>query len=175
MITTVFQLINAGGVPSNTVLNISPVNAPFSYSGSIVSEQSVYLDDTTGIASASLVPTAYTVREMGYNGNTTFLIDLSNATDGTTVSASAYLASSPQVPVYTASYSLFAVTASYASNGGGGGSSALQVIVGSYTNPNSNLTPTNTTLGCLYYQDAYPTNLWNWSVISQSWRQVIGI
>ena len=48
MVTRTFNASNASGVVQTTVLNITPMNAPLNYSGSIVSGQSLCIDDYTG-------------------------------------------------------------------------------------------------------------------------------
>lgn len=51
--------------------------------------------------------------------------------------------------------------------------SLIQVIVGSYQDPNGNVTPDNLNLGAEYYEDNVLANLWRWSVADQIWYNTI--
>ena len=179
MVTTIFNLTNAEGESTYTTLNISPVYGGFNYSGSIISNQTVVIENFNGTAEVPLVPTAYEVRALGYTGGTMFNMDLSTVTDGSTVLAGNYIVGQVIDSNFTASYAFSAATASYAlyaANGGGSvptGSS--QVLIGSIDNPNGIYTPVNTASAAMYYMDDPGlVVIWFWSIVSQTWIQATG-
>ena len=151
MVNVIFNLTDSGGNPTKSKLFISPVNAPLTYSGSIVSDKTVHLKDCSGTATIELVPTAYIVRETGYEGGTQFLIDLSQVADNTTVSASLYLVTETPVP-----------------------SLVTGIYTGIYSNPNSYIAPVNANVAAWYYSDSNSPGIWCWSISTQQWYQVAG-
>ena len=50
---------------------------------------------------------------------------------------------------------------------------AIQVIAGSFADPNGNVTPDNLLIGAEYYQDINLPNIWRWSVTDQMWFSTI--
>ncbi len=48
-------------------------------------------------------------------------------------------------------------------------SALVQVIPGSFDDPNGNITPDNPLLGAEYYKDENLPNIWRWSVANQMW------
>jgi hypothetical protein len=113
MITASFNLIQINGKPTKGELLISPLNAPFGYSGSIVGSQTIVLNDNNATVTTALVPSAYVARLTGYNAETSFQFDLSNVTDGSSVDACTYLTNYTGSASSTASYALYSGTSSY--------------------------------------------------------------
>lgn len=52
--------------------------------------------------------------------------------------------------------------------GGGGGGGDRQVYFGN-GDPNGVITPDNTAIANLYYNEDVPGEMWNWSVAQQAW------
>lgn len=48
-----------------------------------------------------------------------------------------------------------------------------QMYVGSFDDPNGNLTPDDTTLAAEYYKDENIPTIWRWSVTDQMWYATI--
>jgi hypothetical protein len=115
MLNVYFDIIKINGQQTYGNLIVSPTNPVTSYSGSIVGQESVEIQENGQGVTLTLVPAPYTARLAGYNADTQFLFDLTNVPDYTSVTASNYIVSDVPCPPYTASYALNAATASYVS------------------------------------------------------------
>lgn len=51
--------------------------------------------------------------------------------------------------------------------------SVVQLYVGSFDDPNGNLTPDSPALAAEYYKDENLPNIWRWSVTDQMWYATI--
>jgi hypothetical protein len=180
MITCIFDLTDSSGHQLYTRLHVTPVCHGFNYSGSIISADAIIVHESGSQVSMPLVPNSYAVRLYGRNNETQFNISLPTASDYTTISAANYIVNwLPDDCNQTASYALFAGTASYAlyaanGGGGGGGSGSVQVYNGTGAYPAT--PPTVTTSPALWYSDTGGNGLpalYYWSNQVNDWVSMI--
>jgi len=112
MIYTIFDLTDSSGAQLYTKLHISPQQFGFSYSGSIVSADTICVRELREAAGVPLVPNNYRVSLYGRNCATTFDISLPTASDNTTQSAVNFIVdyASNEYP-NSASYAISSMTA----------------------------------------------------------------
>ena len=106
MINVYFDITDSSGNQLYTRIHISPFNTPLPYNGAVISSDAVLLRELTSPAFIELVPNSYEVKLLGRNVVSQFILTLPPSSDGTTVSASAFMASMPPYAGLTASYAV---------------------------------------------------------------------
>lgn len=93
MINVIFKIVDSQNQYIRSTLYITPLSVPNSSSGAVIVGDTIseILKPTNWEPSISLYPARYAVRVAGNTINTQFNVDLSAVSDGTTVSASAYI------------------------------------------------------------------------------------
>jgi len=109
MISVIFNLTDSSGKQLYTKVHLSPDFTPFTYSGSIILSNTVFVHDIGASTSINLVPGFYDCRLYGTNCESQFRLYFPDSLDYTTVYAADYMVNEPYpCPSTTCSYAITA-------------------------------------------------------------------
>ena len=104
MINVIFNLTNCAGKEVYSKIFVSPVEGPWDYSSSVITNDAVVYFDKISPFTASLVPGVYKATMTGKNTDTFFYFNLSSSLDNTTVYVADHLTTASNLPVGNDNY-----------------------------------------------------------------------